>query len=330
MESGFKINRNDLEQLGYERKILLNVNNLIDGMRQDKQKVKIGQTNYKQEYFPGFSIMEWDSLFHEDIKINGYTTKPIFAIHFMMEGSTEYAISNDKTIISGEKNNLWSLNAGYIGYCKFKKNIYCSSLGVIIHDKFLYELTNKYPDLLSEVYKKHLKGETFYLSKDHLVTSSEMNQIIDQIRNAKLMGRVHKIYSEAKIIELIALQLQQHVCSSCQIKQHCNRQYDIDKIHEAKRILLTDLDNPPSIQELSRKVGINEKKLKYGFKEIFNQTVYGSLFDHKMTLARKLLLDTDKTIVEVANECGYDYASHFTTAFKRKYGVSPKKYKNIC
>ena len=43
----------------------------------------------------------------------------------------------------------------------------------------------------------------------------------------------------------------------------------------------------------------------------------------------QFLLDTDKTIFEIALDCGYEYASHFTTAFKRKYGLTPKQFKKI-
>lgn len=44
-----------------------------------------------------------------------------------------------------------------------------------------------------------------------------------------------------------------------------------------------------------------------------------------MELVRKLLLDIDKTIVEAAYECGYDYASRsLTNALERSHGISSK------
>ncbi|MDR0750669.1 MAG: AraC family transcriptional regulator [Tannerellaceae bacterium] len=38
--------------------------------------------------------------------------------------------------------------------------------------------------------------------------------------------------------------------------------------------------------------------------------------------------DTDKTIQEIADLTGYEYQSHFTTAFKRKFYVSPQEYRS--
>lgn len=144
------------------------------------------------------------------------------------------------------------------------------------------------------------------------------------------MGKICHLYTEAKVMELLALQLQQY--EDKKTRQNCLRylkKSEINKIREAKNILLSDINTPPSILNLSRNIGINEKKLQIGFKKVFNQTVYGCLFDHKMNLARQLLLDTDKTIFEIALDCGYDYASHFTTAFKRKYGITPKQFKGV-
>ena len=95
------------------------------------------------------------------------------------------------------------------------------------------------------------------------------------------------------------------------------------KIHEARHILLSDICNPPSIKELSLQVGINEDKLKKGFKEVFGMTVYGTLYHHKMQLAKQYLLDSSLLINEIALLCGYNYVSHFSTAFKRFWGCTP-------
>ncbi|MFC2634249.1 MAG: helix-turn-helix transcriptional regulator, partial [Capnocytophaga granulosa] len=49
------------------------------------------------------------------------------------------------------------------------------------------------------------------------------------------------------------------------------------------------------------------------------------LYDYKMNLAQQLLLHTDKSIGEIALQCGYEHLSHFSTAFKRKFGLSPQE-----
>ena len=53
------------------------------------------------------------------------------------------------------------------------------------------------------------------------------------------------------------------------------------------------------------------------------------LFDHRLRLAVLYLLDSDMTINDIGIKLGYDYQSHFCTAFKRKYGVSPIEYRDM-
>ena len=99
-------------------------------------------------------------------------------------------------------------------------------------------------------------------------------------------------------------------------------------MYEVRDRLTAQLDVTPSITELARAVGVNEKKLCYGFKEVFGTTVFGYLYDYKMELAQQLLLHTDKSIGEIALTCGYDYISHFSTAFKKKFGRNAKEVRN--
>ena len=54
---------------------------------------------------------------------------------------------------------------------------------------------------------------------------------------------------------------------------------------------------------------------------------YKYLFDYRMRLAVLYLLDSEMAINNIGIKLGYDYQSHFCTAFKRKYGVSPIVYR---
>ena len=79
----------------------------------------------------------------------------------------------------------------------------------------------------------------------------------------------------------------------------------------------------PSLHELAVMVGTNECTLKKAFKHEFGTTIFQYLFDYRMELAAYYLLDTNLPIADIGMRLGYDYQSHFCTAFKRKFGVSP-------
>lgn len=288
----------------------------------------IGKILFKEELLSGLILCDWESRFSSNTKLSGYSLTPTFSMHFMLSGHVNYETSKFNGPVKGGQNNIWSLTEGEIGTAQYKKEMSSSSWSVSFTEDFLKKLVNTYPDLLNDPYLRHTNGETFCLNKNYIPSNCEMNLIISQIRNAKLMGNVCYLYTEAKVMELLALQLQQHEKKEVDLPCLCYlNKSELDKIYEAKDRLISDINNPPTILNLSKNIGLNEKKLQNGFKEVFNQTVYGYLFDHKMNLARQLLLDTNKSIFEVALDCGYDYASHFTTAFKRRYGLSPKDFK---
>lgn len=89
------------------------------------------------------------------------------------------------------------------------------------------------------------------------------------------------------------------------------------------------IEGPPTLPELARQVGTNECKLKRDFRAVFDNTVYGLLFDHKMAHARALLLDTDRLVGDIAREVGYSHPAHFSTAFKKEHGVSPSRFRRM-
>ena len=84
--------------------------------------------------------------------------------------------------------------------------------------------------------------------------------------------------------------------------------------------------NPPQLKELAREVGLNEYQLKAGFKNIYGSPVFQFLTDYKMEHARKLLDSGTYKVNEVGFMVGYSNSSHFIAAFKRKFGITPKKY----
>jgi AraC-like DNA-binding protein len=83
---------------------------------------------------------------------------------------------------------------------------------------------------------------------------------------------------------------------------------------------------PPSLTDLSAEIGLNTKKLKEGFKQLYGQTVFSYLLDHKMEEARRMLDSQQYNVNEVGLKLGYSTSSHFIAAFKKKFGTTPKKY----
>lgn len=93
----------------------------------------------------------------------------------------------------------------------------------------------------------------------------------------------------------------------------------------AKKIIEENLASPPSLGKISKMVGINEYDLKKGFKEQFGSTVFGYLGEQRMSLAYELLKNNSQTIGEISSIVGYKNPQHFSSAFKKRFGLNPSQ-----
>ncbi|MBX2946846.1 MAG: helix-turn-helix transcriptional regulator [Cyclobacteriaceae bacterium] len=82
-----------------------------------------------------------------------------------------------------------------------------------------------------------------------------------------------------------------------------------------------------TLEKLSRYFGINPNKLMYLFRKAFNKSVFEYLAELRMEFAKRLLQKGNMRVVDVARAIGYKNPNHFSTAFKRRFGVSPTAIK---
>ncbi|MGV2830205.1 helix-turn-helix transcriptional regulator [Myxosarcina sp. GI1(2024)] len=153
----------------------------------------------------------------------------------------------------------------------------------------------------------------------------QMQTIIGQIWQHPYQGAIARIYLEAKALELLAMQLTQLTEVRSGAIETRLRPKSIDRIYQARDILATRLEKPPSISELTQQVGVGERTLRRGFRELFNTTVIGYLTSLRMEQAERYLRERKLSICEVANLVGYSNLSHFSAAFKSKFGITPSQ-----
>ena len=104
--------------------------------------------------------------------------------------------------------------------------------------------------------------------------------------------------------------------------------YDVPAIELAKSIIEKDPASHIHIPTLADKAGINEFKLKIGFRELFRTSPYKYRLHLCLEKAKLLLEETDDTIDQIATKVGFDTYNGFSTAFKRAYSIAPTEYRN--
>lgn len=150
--------------------------------------------------------------------------------------------------------------------------------------------------------------------------------VLQQIINSNINSNIRELYVKGKVYELLSLHFQKDENVEGEYCPFLVDEQNVLKIRKAKEIIIDRMAEPPSLQELANEIGLNIKKLKEGFKQIYGDTVYSFLFDYKMEHARRLLETNRYNVNEVGTKVGYSTSSHFIAAFKKKFGTTPKKY----
>jgi len=139
-------------------------------------------------------------------------------------------------------------------------------------------------------------------------------------------GAARQLFIESKALELVAHKLAQTQSPSgtanvCRVTGN----KDIDRVYEAEFLLSQDLENPPLLHELSRRVGMSPKKLNKGFRKVFGTTVFGYLQRIRLERARYLMLKQGKNVTEAAFAVGYSSMPSFSRAFSNHFLMPPKQ-----
>lgn len=131
----------------------------------------------------------------------------------------------------------------------------------------------------------------------------------------KLQTHIHVLGLLAEQLRHLDLQLPKRM------PRHCQR--DIEKIDEARAILDARMDQGLTVSELAAAVGLNECKLREGFRQRFNKSPHRLLLEVRMKKAW-ILLETGCQVAEAAYSVGYEHPSNFSAAFSRFFGCAPK------
>lgn len=155
------------------------------------------------------------------------------------------------------------------------------------------------------------------------MTRQMLKTTLDIIHPPAYNKNTLSLFYESRALELLALQLEFLSSNNLFQRPFQINNSDLEGIHEARRILLQDIQNPPTIANLARLCGINEFKLKKGFKLTFNATIFSYLKKFRMEQAWHMFTDNNTSVTEAASMVGYTNVSHFITAFKNQFKISP-------
>lgn len=253
-----------------------------------------------------------------------FNAKPFVEMNFVLEGNmyqTHEGVLNRCLYEKGHHNILFNPYS-------FEKNELIGTgnyrmLGVHVLPEKMTALFSNYIPELNYVAEKIAAGIPFVLQTPNGLTS-KMKYIFDTIWNCPEPLGLKKLYFESQLLTLLTLQCEAllHVESLVQkpLKLFAD---DKDKLQYARNILLSRLSEPPSIAELSKLCGLNEFKLKKGFRQLFGNSIFNFINEQRLQEAQRMIYKGEKNISAIAYELGYAHPQHFQRAFKKHFSVTP-------
>ncbi|WP_405292607.1 helix-turn-helix transcriptional regulator [Algibacter sp. Ld11] len=287
------------------------------------QKSNAQRSFLETEVDEGFTVLMYKNDESETQNIVKDIHSDFIQFHFCLKGSSQFVFNEGRYTLSILEENsllLYNPQRDLPINLKIEPNSWMVSILISIK-KFhgLFSQEAGYITFLSD----DNKDKKYY--KDGVISPS-MAIVLNQLINYNLNLSIKNLYFKGKAYELLSLYFNRNEDADVEQCPFLVDETNVIKIRKAKDIVISRIAEPPSLQELADEIGLNIKKLKEGFKQIYGDSVFSFLFDYKMEVARKLLEAGNDNVNEVGLKVGYSTSSHFIAAFKKKYGTTPKKY----
>lgn len=269
---------------------------------------------YKSYSYDGLQIFIFDTIMQKDLAVENTFTESFLEMSFLIEG--EKVIQ----VVGLEQDFLHESQESYL--------VFLSNIKTTTYFNKTHHLKEVKIRMNNSFIQKHQLNEELLFLNLHTLATKNFVQPINHTKQqliSKLLNDNHVGLTKRLLLESITLQL-----LSEQLNSFSNAGKPdnlLKKMYEVESLISSDLSVHYSIQELAKLVGLNDFLIKKEFKRIFGTSVFEYLIDLRMSKSKELLSLTDKPIYEIAELIGYKNPTHYTAAFKRKVGITPKKYR---
>lgn len=272
----------------------------------------------------GLEIFSINGMKDKEVTIRDCQEDPYLNMYFSIQG-----ISSAKPLHSGHEYFI-ETNQHMIGYTPYFEGDYSlkgkkvENFGICMQESYFNRLVATDLPCLQRFWEDVHAGKEADISRTPMPITRQQRAVINEILTCVYTGQMRKLYIESKVTELFFLQAQQ-ADNLPEEGYFPIKAADEERLHAARRFVQQNIFEPLTLKQISREIGLNDFKLKKGFKQLFGCTVFDYLIQCRMDYARKILLDTRITIAEVAYTLGYSDPYNFTKAFKKHYGYLPSQ-----
>jgi AraC family transcriptional regulator, transcriptional activator of the genes for pyochelin and ferripyochelin receptors len=254
-------------------------------------------------------------------KADSGVNEPVAALYFVLNGRLNYQLEGlgEFSLSAGQYNIIFPPLEAWPNEGKYDVGIFAIHFPI----PYLLNLNVSFP-ALSFFLDKAQKGISCKLSITEGIADSRMITLIGNIRECSYTTSLKKTYQELQISTLLIIALSRIAGQPSRNKQEIVlKPLDIERIKATRKYLLQNMEQPPTLIELAHKMGLNDFKLKKGYKQVYGMTIFDDFLHARMKKASRLLTETSQSIVAIAELTGYKNVSSFSVAFKQYFDHSP-------
>ena len=101
---------------------------------------------------------------------------------------------------------------------------------------------------------------------------------------------------------------------------------DAALVAAARRHLLADLREPPTVDRLARRLGVGVRRLSSAFRAVLGRGVSDVVREARLEAARRAIETRDAPLKQIAWEVGYGDVTNFIHAFRNRFGAPPRRF----
>ncbi|WP_431809109.1 helix-turn-helix transcriptional regulator [Brevibacillus agri] len=270
---------------------------------------------------PGMEIVITDLQLEEDMKYTIRENFQLLELNYSLSGQTYCAWNGQEKQIVGKEGSVVFLEDEEV-YLERKAGMRNQHVEIRMSPEHFLSYSENGEDrpVFEAFLQRHLGSVEPY------DVTPAIQKCVHDMFFCTYQGPLKRLYMESKAMEIIALVSQGFSKPTATHGRTHLRKQDMEIIAGVRETILRNLENPYSIRQLSRLAGINECKLKQGFREMYGMSIFEQVRQARLEKALALMETEQLTIGQAAASVGYSNASNFTAAFRKQYGCNPSEY----
>ena len=321
---------NEYQQLYYDNCVYSNLYSIClygDRMNPHNHAMSHAGTSIsRHKVFDGIDLMFLD-VKQETIQFYAKSHTKTFAINHCEEGRIECKFTSGEYLYMGpgDMSLGWHISSNYQHENYFPTKLF---KGVVL----LVDVEKAQPILDSLVTETRIDLTQL---ANRFCEQSEFGMMMEETESVRqIFSSLYKVpdqikghYFKLKVIEIFLLL--SIISTTNHEKRSSYRKQQVDIVKAVNEYISTQFMKRITIDSLSDQFDIPTSTLKRCFKGVYGTTIHHYLKECRINAAKRLLQESDQSILEIANAVGYENGSKFTSAFKEATGVTPSAYRKV-